>query len=200
MRREQSIVGNYYRLKPQARLDKIYTNFDNFPGIIADYEYEMAEWIKGNLAKARRDAVGELGVRVQTSNFRRSITEDRAIENLEVERIIRETDLEDSSWDRIEDSDEIMRGLLEISLMRREYKRFKSRLRRLSSPNKEIFQNYICHKKRMHALSAEIEIMDDSVRKRIYRIKKQVYSGFVENLDCYDDNTIFELEIYEEEN
>ena len=52
----------------------------------------------------------------------------------------------------------------------------------------------------MHALSAEIEIMDDSVRKRIYRIKKQVYAGFVENLDCYDDDTIFELETYEEEN
>ena len=39
-----------------------------------------------------------------------------------------------------------------------------------------------------------------AVRKRIYRIKKQVYAGFVENLDCYDDDTIFELETYEEEN
>lgn len=199
MKREQSIVGKYYRLSPRDRLDKIYANFDCFPGIIADYEYEMAEWIKGNLAKARRDAVGDLGVRVQTSNFRRSITEDRAIENLEVERIIRETDLQDSSWDRIEDSDEIMRGLLEISLMRREYLRFMSRLRSLSGQNKEIFQNYLNHRKRMHALSDEYDILNDSVRKRIYRIKKQVYAGFVENLDNYDDDTIFELEVLVEE-
>ena len=70
MKREQEFVGQYYRLAPRDRLDRIYTNFDNFPGIIADYELEMAEWIKDNLARARRQAVGELGVRIQTSNVK----------------------------------------------------------------------------------------------------------------------------------
>lgn len=68
MQREHSIVGKYYRLSPRDRLDKINANYDNFPGIIADYELEISEWIKGSLAKARRDALGDLGVRIQSSN------------------------------------------------------------------------------------------------------------------------------------
>ena len=197
MKREQEFVGKYYRLAPRDRLDRIYTNFDNFPGIIADYELEMSEWIKDNLARARRQAVGELGVRIQTSNFRHSITEDTAIENLEIERIIKETDLGDGSWDKMEDSDEIMRGLLEIKLMRQEYHRFKSKLRRLSTRNQEIFISYLNHQRRTPELSDYLGISQISVFKRIYRIKQEVYKGFLDRLDSYDDETIFRLEAYD---
>lgn len=39
-------------------------------------------------------------------------------------------------------------------------------------------------------LSEQLEIDFDSVRKKMYRIKKKVYNGFVESLDDYDDNSI----------
>ena len=39
-------------------------------------------------------------------------------------------------------------------------------------------------------LSEQLEIDFDSVRKKMYRIKKKVYNGFVESLDDYDDTSI----------
>lgn len=52
MKREQRKVGRYYKLAPKDRLDMIYSNYDCFPGIIADFEFEITDWIKANKAKA----------------------------------------------------------------------------------------------------------------------------------------------------
>lgn len=54
MKREQNIVGKYYRL------DKIYANFECFTGIIADYEYEMAEWIKDKVILSGRQVTNTI--------------------------------------------------------------------------------------------------------------------------------------------
>ena len=43
--REQSIVGNYYRLAPKKRLDVIVLHYDGFPAMMKDYENELQDWI-----------------------------------------------------------------------------------------------------------------------------------------------------------
>ena len=64
MRREQFDVGRYYRLSPQERINSIIRNYGCYQGIIDDYRRELYDWIDGNREKARRDAIGDLGVRI----------------------------------------------------------------------------------------------------------------------------------------
>ena len=143
--RKQNIVGSYYRLAPGKRLDVIVLNFDNFPGIIKDYEQEMYEWIIDNRAKARQDALGDLGVRIQSGKNNVSVVENSVEEKMLVEAIIKNGRLDASCKDLYE-RDDIIRGLNEIKLMRHEYDRSYSKCcqqdrdRRQGSVNR-----YVCN-------------------------------------------------------
>ena len=188
MRRERKIVGRYYRLSPKKRMDLIITNYDCFPAMCKDYERELSEWLKDSKEKARRAAIGDLGVRVQGGKSSSSVTEMCAIVNMEIERMMKECDLD--SCENIEDFEEILRGVHELHLMQREYRNLRSKISTLHMKERESFIKYICREKRSAELSEQLEIDFDSVRKKMYRIKKKVYNGFVENLDDYDDNSI----------
>ena len=48
MKRDNSIVGKYYKLPPKKRLDQIYYHYNQFEELVNNYEYEIAEWIKAN--------------------------------------------------------------------------------------------------------------------------------------------------------
>ena len=74
--RKHSMVGNYYRLAPKKRMDAIIYHFDCFPAMIRDYEMELEDWIMDSRAIARRESLGELGVRIQSGKNNSSPTEN----------------------------------------------------------------------------------------------------------------------------
>ena len=77
--------------------------------------------------------------------------------------------------------------------MRREYDRLKNRIRFLRTDEKSVFERYIRYQDRTAELSDELSITQESVRKKIYRIKKKLYAGFADSLDVYDDESILLL-------
>lgn len=188
MSREQKFVGRYYRLSPKKRIDLIITNYDCFPAMCKDYERNLSEWIKDCRAKAKRDAIGDLGVRIQAGNSRFSVTEIHALENMEIEKMLADGDID--SCENLEDYEEILRGVKELQLMLKEYKDLKSKISTLHVRERGPFENYICRKCRSTELSEELQINFDSVRKKMYRIKKKVCSDLLEQLDDYDDESI----------
>ena len=86
--RRHSIVGNYYRLDPRKRINVILYHFEGFPSIIRNYEMELEDWILDARARARRESLGDLGVRIQSGHMG-SPTEGGAIERMTVEDIIK---------------------------------------------------------------------------------------------------------------
>ena len=192
--RKQNIVGSYYRLAPGKRLDVIVLNFDNFPGIIKDYEQEMYEWIIANRAKARQDALGDLGVRIQSGKNNVSVVENSVEEKMLVEAIIKNGRLDASCKDLYE-RDDIIRGLNEIKLMRHEYDRVKDRLRTIHSWDRDLYRKYITSPNRSILLSEELKMSEDTVRNKMYRIKKKLYGAFADSLCVYDDDSIILLDV-----
>lgn len=198
MKRDNSIVGKYYKLPPKKRLDQIYYHYNQFEELVNNYEYEIAEWIKANKAKARRNAIGDLGVRVQGGNNRKSVVESEALLNLEIAQMLVNYEVDDCD---IEDYEEIVRGLLEIKLMRSEFRRFNNRLRILTGEEKQIFIPYINQVDmghRLNSLADEKSLSYDSAAKRIYRIKRKLYTGVVDRMECFDDESIYLMEGYDE--
>ncbi len=192
--RKQNFVGGYYRLEPKKRLDVIVRNFDNFPGVMKEYENKMYEWIIGNRAKARQDAQGDLGVRIQSGANSVSPIENEVSERTLVEAIIKNGRL-DESCRNIYERDDIIRGLNEIKLMRYEYGRVIDKLQTLRPWDRELFEKYITSPKRSVRLSQELIMTEDAVRNKMYRIKKELYSNFADSLGVYDDDSIIFLDV-----
>ena len=192
--RKQNFVGGYYRLEPKKRLDVIVRNFDNFPGVMKEYENKMYEWIIGNRAKARQDAQGDLGVRIQSGANSVSPIENEVSERTLVEAIIKNGRL-DESCRNIYDRDDIIRGLNEIKLMRYEYGRVIDKLQTLRPWDRELFEKYITSPKRSVRLSQELKMTEPAVRNKMYRIKKELYSNFADSLGVYDDDSIIFLDV-----
>ncbi|MCR5585742.1 MAG: hypothetical protein K6F63_09965 [Lachnospiraceae bacterium] len=192
--RKQDIVGTYYRLDPKKRLNTIVLNFDNFPGIIKDHEKEMYEWIIDNRAMARQDALGDLGVRIQSGRANGSVVEGSVSEKMLVEAIIKNCRLDASSRD-IYERDDIIRGLNEIWLMRDEYKWVKDKLSSIHSWERELYVKYITNPNRSTLLSEELKMSGDTVRNKMYRIKKKLYGNYTDSFQCYDDDSIILLKV-----
>lgn len=192
--RKQNFVGGYYRLEPKKRLDVIVRNFDNFPGVMKEYENKMYDWIIGNRAKARQDAQGDLGVRIQSGANSVSPIENEVSERTVVEAIIKNGRLDESCWN-IYERDDIIRGLNEIKLMRYEYGRVIDKLQTLRPWDRELFEKYITSPKRSVRLSQELKMTEDAVRNKMYRIKKELYSNFADSLGVYDDDSIIFLDV-----
>ena len=187
--REQSIVGNYYRLAPKKRLDVIVLHYDGFPAMMKDYENELQDWILISRARARQEALGDLGVRVQTGKANVSVTENSAFENIKVEEIMKAGKLDDSCR-CLPDYDEISHGLSELKLMKREYELLKIKLHTLFPREREVFECYIRRQKRTADLAQELHMTENSVKSKMCLIKKKLYAGLVERLDTYTDETI----------
>jgi hypothetical protein len=192
--RKQNFVGGYYRLEPKKRLDVIVRNFDNFPGVMKEYENKMYDWIIGNRAKARQDAQGDLGVRIQSGANSASPIENEVSERTLVEAIIKNGRL-DESCRNIYERDDIIRGLNEIKLMRYEYGRVIDKLQTLRPWDRELFEKYITSPKRSVRLSQELKMTEPAVRNKMYRIKKELYSNFADSLGVYDDDSIIFLDV-----
>lgn len=192
--RKQNFVGGYYRLEPKKRLDVIVRNFDNFPGLMKEYENKMYAWIIGNRAKARQDAQGDLGVRIQSGADSVSPVENEVSEKTLVEAIIKNGRL-DESCRNIYERDDIIRGLNEIKLMRYEYGRVIDKLQTLRPWDRELFEKYITSPKRSVRLSQELKMTEPAVRNKMYRIKKALYSNFADSLGVYDDDSIIFLDV-----
>lgn len=194
MRRERLDVGSYYKMAPRKRINGIINNIDGFKAVMDNYEHDLSEWIEDNRVKARRDAVGNLGVRIQSGRNDFSLTAARAEEAFEIETIMTNYELT-PSCKGIEDYEEIERGLLELSLMRREYGELLSKISELTPRERALLKKYVMREDRTSVFSDELSISVESVWKKIYRIKKKIYSNYVSKLKSYDDDSIYVLRI-----
>ena len=192
--RRHSIVGNYYRLDPRKRINVILYHFEGFPSIIRNYEMELEDWILDARARARRESLGDLGVRIQNGRNDFSPTENEYQEKSQVEEIVQRGCLDESSR-RLSEHDELQRGLLEIRLMKREYERVRTLIGSLGKSDRTLFINYICRENRAADLSGKLMMQQASVRKKMYRMKKKLFEGYEDSFGIYSDDTILLLSI-----
>lgn len=186
--REQELVGRYYTLPPKKRLNYILKNYSVFPAVIKDYEQSLLKWIENEVERARQEAHGDLGVRIQ-GRTGGSQVEDIVCTRDELERIVKNRSM-GGLLKRLEDRDSIGRGLKELSLMEYEYNRLKIRIGTLQGDDEVFFCGYITKKMTADELGEKYRMTVQAVRNRISRIKAALYEDFECFLGYYNDENI----------
>ncbi len=191
---EQSAVGSYYRMAPKDRLNHIVVNFHGFPAMVNNYEMEVEDHIRTGRSKARQESLGDLGVRIQTGTRSASPTEGQALDDMRIEEIIKTGEMP-GAYRNIADYDDIVRGLKEIRLMRREYKKVRNGLNQLPPADKDLLLKYVSRQERTAEMSVKLMVSQEAVKNRMYRIKQKLITGLAGALDTYTDESIVYLDI-----
>ena len=88
-----NFINEYGKANPDQRVRMIFLNYTSFQDIIEGYEQKIIIRIMDEINRARRDEIGDLGVRVQGSGMHSSPTERIGIAEVTIEAAIRKNNL-----------------------------------------------------------------------------------------------------------
>lgn len=185
-----SIVGTYYRLEPKERINFMYRNYSNFPAVMDKYESDLVDMIKDLLAAARRDALGDLGVRIQTGAMLKDPVGNIACEDDEIDRCLHDINYNGSIYEYINEPDEVLRGVVELGLMQWEYDKLCKGIKALQKKDYEVIFPFINQDCGLQELSVKLQYDPDTMKNKIYRIRKKLVTSISSSFIIYDDETI----------
>ena len=170
----ENIVEDYHEASIEKRVDMILRNFSNFEAIVDCCEKNLSVTIKEEIDYNRREELGDLGVRVQSSNISNPTLRDaanreeieRAIHNGEYYRILRWTD----------DFEKHRPQIITLQKMRNDFFRVSNVVNCLDPQNRRIFRKYISKEASVETLAEVEKLTHDSVRTRIKEARKTVRS------------------------
>lgn len=179
----QDLFGKYYRLDKSHRIDYLCDNFRCFPKMIAGYESKIKMMIEGAKTIARREARGELGVRVQTSSIS-DMTFDEVADNMEIEAAIEAGKAEGRFFEGLEELQIINDGLYELGIMKQEYSFFKTQIDN-ASENFDVFTTYITGTQDIDELADKLGISYHSAKNVIWKQKKAFKTEIIDFMREY---------------
>ena len=122
MSRRAIFINEYGKANPDQRARIIFLNYTSFPDIIEGYEQKIIIRIMDELNRARRDEIGDLGVRIQGSGMHSSPTERIGIAEVTIEAAIRKNKLPEDMLVDMETAEEHIRVTNILYMMRRDFK------------------------------------------------------------------------------
>lgn len=185
-----SIVGTYYRLEPKERIDYMYRNYSNFPAVMDKYESDLVDMIKDLLAAARRDALGDLGVRIQTGAMLKDPVGNIACEEDEIDRCLHDENYKGNIYEYVDEPEEVCRGVKELKLMRWEYGKLCDGIGALQKKDYAVIFPFINQDCGLQELSVKLQYDPDTMKNKIYRIRKKLVTSISSSFVFHDDETI----------
>jgi len=168
------VKQEYCIKKKEARFEYVWDNFYRMEDVIKAKEESLVCFILNERACKKKSSMEEVGVRIRTSRDFYSVTEEEAIERVMISENIKNGTLSKEMIEDTSDADMIRQMLFSINLLKNEYKILECHIHGLSMANKEILLPYVNKKTNLERLSKKLCIEPDSVKQRIYRIKKQL--------------------------
>lgn len=169
----KEIFGWYIGMSAGERVDYLYMNYQNIQRILSSQQEALAMRVN-MLRESSIHHNEELGVTVMTSRSSGGITERQAEDRVYTLECVKNYRLPNSVLIGIEDTKEIKDGFYELVMLRLEYDLFKNRIGKLSEDDGYILLSYVSRKKSVEELSEMLAIEPESVRKKLYRIKKKL--------------------------
>ena len=171
---EANFYESYIEQGYVSRINMIFKNYNTFPRMIDSFEEELCDRITEEKAYNKRAAMGDLGVRVQTSGHS-DPTLKQAINHLTTIEKIRKEDLHSGLLDG---TDEVEKHIIEIKALNMMRFDYKSVVRALKAclEDEEQEELTLVLKKKLNAnmMSVQRGIELDSARKRIKRSRSKV--------------------------
>lgn len=186
MRSDVNLIINYRSCNAKERINMIYMNYPTFEDIIKGYRQGLIYEITAQKSYNRKSNKGDLGVRVQVSGIHSDITADQAIENVLIGDALDTGNLSEDFYAGTDDRNELTRKVQIYWMMQNEYALFTAQLKTMDREDALIIRPYIIKEKSIGELAEDLHIEPESVRKKVYRIKKklvaQIQPYFRENL------------------
>ncbi len=176
-----NIYYRYGKGSPKERVDLIYVNYLQFKSIIEGCKSKLIYEIEAEKEYIHRKDLGDLGVRVQTTGHYSDRTCNQAIAKVILEDELGQEELSDGTLKGLEDSEEFIYKHRVLRMMQREYRCFDGQLHMLPIESQRIILPYLMHEKDYVQIADELGITVESVRKRVYRIRKELVMELADN-------------------
>ena len=176
-----NIYQMYGKCSSKERIDLIYTNYSQFEGIIKGCEAKLIYEIEAEQEYNRQSRKGDLGVRIQNIGHYSDRTSSQAIANVMLEEELGQEELSDDTLKGLEDTEEFIHKHRVLRMMQREYRCFDGQLHMLPIESQRIILPYLKHEKDYVQIADELGITVESVRKRVYRIRKELVTELTDN-------------------
>ena len=187
---DNSSIVNVYRVaSPEGKIRIILANYSNFISIVNAYECGLADTINEERIYNRRKAMGDLGVRVQSSTMSNpTATEGESFSS--IINAVREGDYITAlkGADRYE---EHKAEILTLRHMRKTYKHVSNQLGCLGDRYKP-FMSYIMHETDLAEIAEAEGVTVEAIKQRFRKAKKIVIKGAVHWIDEQMDYFVLE--------
>ena len=170
-----NIVEQYAGADVPARIELLIKYYPNFIRLVEGYEQSLSFIIKEEKAYARKSAMEDLGVRVQTSGTS-DPTAKEAIENIMIMEAIQKGNLESVTSEL--DEQVVMkyqREVVTIQNMREDYQILRNQFFYLEPADVDSFEKYLQCGRHTEKLAYELDIKPEALKMQMCRIKKVVF-------------------------
>lgn len=176
------LIQKYAKANAKDRVGLIYKHFPTFLGIIESRVDGLVYLIENEKETARREELGDLGVRVQQSNIS-DVTGNTATSYAMIRKAIVECDFRFGVLDGTEREEEFKAEAFILKRMRKDYQLFNNQLNSLDPESREMLVTYMKSHKDAPELADSKGIANDSVRKQAYRIKEQIKDQMIKYME-----------------
>lgn len=182
MKTKAKVTMNYGKCSPIERANLIYMNYSTFEVIIECFKEDLINDIQSEQQYIRRSGQGELGVRVQGSGMHSDPTASQAGSFILLDKLISDETLSEEELGDLLDCENLLYRYRTLYLMKKDYHRFNLQLKKLEPSDRKIMIPFLNREKDYIQLSDEQGISIESMRTRVYRIRKDMIMELSKNL------------------
>lgn len=173
MVRRANFINDYGKAKPEQRVRMIFLNYQAFADIILGYEQKIIIRIMDEMNRARRDEVGDLGVRIQGGGAYSNPTERLGIAEVSIETAIRNNNLPEDMLVDSETADEHVRVTNILYMMRRDYKSIEASIRMYGGRDSSILEEALSGVPMME-IGDRVNMSEHYVRNMVSQMKSDI--------------------------
>ena len=189
----KNIVELYSTSSTSKRVDIILNNFAGFERILSGYEKSLSATIKREREFNRRQRLGDIGIRVQTSGIS-DPTCNEVVNRLEIQEAIHRGDWRNA----LKDADDFFKHCNEIQtieLMRNDYDIVSGQLDSLNDDDYRLYVKYLNTNMTYIELADDFGLTHDAVRTRLYRSRATVKANSIFFMESDTDSDLINLQL-----
>lgn len=164
------IVTKYGDSSKEHRLDMICKYYPCFLEIVENFIDDMEDDIKNEQDYNRRSAMGDLGVRVQTSGISNR-TQKEAVRNAGLRAAILNGNFEGGELDDTDHTEDFIYNSATVRSMIADYNKFQKKLDGLLPMDRKLFLAYLQQETDLSQIAEDSGINYESAKQKIRRIK-----------------------------
>lgn len=164
------IIRKYETADTGKRIDIICKYYPCFIAIVEDFIDDLEYDIVEEQCYNRRDELGDLGVKVQTSKISNP-TQDDGIRNVELHKAILSGDFSGGELDDTDHGELFIKDAALVRTMLDDFGKFKKKVDKLQPKEKEMFVSYLQQEISLTDIAESSGINYESAKQKVRRIK-----------------------------